>query len=191
MSTATTTTFSGAPGDFPVMPSADLARLLEQVDYELVDGKLRTRPMGAKSSWIGGRIYGYLFTFLVEHPIGHIFNPDCGYTCFPKNTLRKPDASFVRLGRLEDEVIPNGWIQIPPDLAVEVLSPGDVADEMDEKVQQYLKAGVRLVWEVHPASRTVIVHRLNGTIAALNETDSLDGEDVIPGFNVPLAKIFE
>lgn len=191
MSIATSTIFSGAPGDLPLAPSADLNRLLEQVDFELIDGKLRTRPMGAKSSWIGGRIYGFLFTFLAKNPIGHIFISDCGYTCFPKNTLRKPDVSFIRLGRLEGEEIPSGWLPIPPDLAVEVLSPGDVADEMDEKVQQYLKAGVRLVWEVHPASRTVIVHRGDGTIAALKELDELSGEDVVPGFSLPLAKVFE
>jgi Uma2 family endonuclease len=191
MSVATAATLSDLPSDIPLVASADLARLLEQVDYELYDGKLRTRPMGAKSSWIGGRIYGFLFTFLAENPLGHIFISDCGYTCFPKNNLRKPDVSFIRLGRLEEEEIPSGWLTIPPDLAVEVLSPGDVADEMDKKVQEYLKAGVRLVWEVHPASKTVIVHRLDGTITAIKETDSLDGEDVVPGFTVPLARIFE
>lgn len=191
MSLATTPTLSDLPVGMPFVGSTDLERLLEQVDYELVDGKLRTRPMGAKSSWIGGRIYGFLFTFLADHPLGHLFISDCGYTCFPKNNLRKPDVSFIRLGRLEGEEIPSGWLTIPPDLAVEVLSPGDVSDEMDKKVQEYLKAGTRLVWEVHPASKTVIVHRANGTIAALNETDSLDGEDVIPGFSIPLVKIFE
>src|ERR1051325_818109 len=180
MSIATTTTFSGAPGDFPLLPSADLDRLLEQVDYELVDGKLRTRPTGAKSSWIGGRIHGFLFTFLAENPIGHIFISACGYICFPKNTLRKPDVSFIKLGRLEGEVIPSGWLQIPPDLAVEVLSPGDVAEEMDEKVQQYLQAGVRLVWEVHPASKTVYAHRGDGTTTAIKGSSELSGEDVVP-----------
>ena len=191
MSVATTSTFADLPTGIPLVPPADLERLLEQVDYELVDGKMSTRPMGAKSSWIGGRIYGFLFTFLAKNPLGHLFISDCGYTCFPRNNLRKPDVSFIRLGRLEGEEIPSGWLTIPPDLAVEVLSPGDVADDMDQKVQEYLKAGVRLVWEVHPASKTVIVHRADGTIAALKETDSLDGEDVIPGFSVPLAKIFE
>jgi Uma2 family endonuclease len=190
MSIATTPTFSDVPNAIPFAVPTDLERLLEQVDYELYDGKLRTRPIGAKSSWIGGRIYGFLFTFLVDHPLGHLFNSDCGYTCFPKGNLRKPDVSFVRLGRIEGEIIPTGWFTIPPDLAAEVLSPDDVADEMDEKVQQYLKAGVRLVWEVHPASKTVIVHRLNGTISALNDSDELSGEDVIPGFSISLAKVF-
>ena len=187
----TTPTFSGAHGAVPLVSGSDLERLLEQVDYELVDGNLRTRPMGAKSSWIGARIHGFLFAFLQQHALGHLFISDCGYTCFPGNTLRKPDVSFVRLGRLEREEIPIGWLTIPPDLAVEVLSPGDVADDMDIKVQAYLQAGVKLVWEVHPASKTVIVHRADGTIAALKETDSLDGEDVVPGFKAALASIFE
>ena len=191
MSVATTPTFSDLPGGIPFVAPTDFERVLEQVDFELYDGELRTRPMGAKSSWIGGRIYGFLFTFLAKNPLGHLFISDCGYTCFPKNNLRKPDVSFIRLGRLEGEEIPSGWLTIPPDLAVEVLSPGDVADDMDKKVQEYLKAGARLVWEVHPASRTVIVHRANGTIAARSETDSLDGEDVVPGFSVELARIFE
>lgn len=191
MSLATTPTLSDLQVGIPFVGPADLERLLEQVDYELVDGKLRTRPMGAKSSWIGARIHGFLFSFLSNTPLGHLFISDCGYTCFPKNNLRKPDVSFIRLGRLEGEEIPSGWLTIPPDLAVEVLSPGDVADDMDKKVQEYLKAGTRLVWEVHPQSKTVIIHRLDGTIAALKETDSLDGEDVVPGFSVPLTKIFE
>jgi Uma2 family endonuclease len=191
MSAATTPTFSVVPSGIPFVAPTDLERLLEQVDYELVDGKLSTRPLGAKSSWIGGRIQEYLFSFLADHHLGHLFNSDCGYTCFPNGNLRKPDVSIVRLGRIEGEVIPSGWLTIPPDLAVEVLSPGDVADDMDQTVQEYLTAGVRLVWEVHPASKTVIVHRGDRTITALKVSDALSGEDVIPGFSVPLAKIFE
>lgn len=191
MSVANISTFSDLPSGIPFVAPTDLERLLEQVDYELVDGKLRIRPMGAKSSWIGARIHGFLFSFLADHPLGHLFISDCGYTCFPKGNLRKPDVSFVRLGRIEGEVIPSGWFAIPPDLAVEVLSPGDVADDVDQKVQEYLQAGVRLVWEVHPASKTVIVHRGDKTISALKVSDVLSGEDVIPGFSVPLARIFE
>ena len=79
---------------------------------------------------------------------------------------------------------------IPPDLVVEVVSPNDLAYEIDEKVQEYLDAGVQLVWVVNPALRTVRIYRADGTISGLHESDELSGENIVPGFHCPIANLF-
>jgi Uma2 family endonuclease len=104
--------------------------------------------------------------------------------------VRKPDVSFIRRGRLPDERLPKGHVTIPPDLAVEVLSPNDLADEVDEKVKEYLEAGVLVVWVVFPKTRTVQIHRADGPIVKLTETDELSGEEVLPGFRCRVGEIF-
>src|SRR5688572_14271280 len=103
--------------------------------------------MGMESSRIGMRIGVLLGAFLRDHPGGLLFGADAGYQCFPKSpsTVRKPDVSFVRSGRLAGNVAPEGHCRIPPDLAVEVISPNDLAYEVEEKVAEYLQAGVPLV----------------------------------------------
>jgi Uma2 family endonuclease len=104
--------------------------------------------------------------------------------------VRKPDASFVARGRFTDGVIPKGDVGFAPDLAVEVVSPNDFYDEIDVKVSEYLGAGVRLVWIVSPATKTVLVRRPDKTCAALDVSDTLSGEEVLPGFTCAVAELF-
>jgi Uma2 family endonuclease len=173
------------PEEFALLPGAD--------GFELVDGKLEEKRMGAESGWVAGILYGYLFAYLVENPLGYLFPADVGYQCFPfsPGMVRKPDASFIRLDRLGPQGPPKGWITIAPDLAIESLSPGDLASEIDTKVQQYLRAGVKVVWVIQPEIRTVLVNRADRTTARLFEEDSLDGEDLLPGFRCQVANIFQ
>jgi Uma2 family endonuclease len=169
----------------------DLLAMPDSKSYELVDGQLLERKTGAQSSWVGGQLYSQLERFCKEYGTGWAFPADSGYQCFrhEPGRVRKPDASFIRYGRLPGEVLPVGWMKIPPDLAVEVLSPGDTAYEIDEKVADYQKAGVPLIWVVNPNSRTVTAHRGDGSVAILREDDELSGEDVIPGFRCPVREI--
>jgi len=83
-----------------------------------------------------------------------------------------------------------GWGKIPPDLAVEVVSPNDSAGELEEKLDDYQKAGVPLVWVVNLKSRTVMIYRADGSVSRLRESDELAGENVIPGFRCPVRDIF-
>jgi Uma2 family endonuclease len=117
---------------------------------------------------------------------------DCSYQCFPDRPrlVRKPDVSFICLGRLPEEREPEGHVRIPPDLAIEVLSPNDLDYETDEKVAEYLAAGVRLVWVINPEYRTVLVYRADRSIAGAWEEGELDGEDVLPGFKCPARNLF-
>jgi Uma2 family endonuclease len=169
----------------------DLLAMPDGKSYELVDGQLVKRQMGAESSLVGGSLYLSLAPFCKEHDLGMVWPADNGYQCFPHapGLVRRPDISFVRRGRLPGDVPPKGWIRIPPDLAVEVVSPKDSAEELEEKLDDYEKAGVRLVWVIYPEARKARIYRLDGPDGKLSEHGELSGEDVIPGFRCPLREI--
>ncbi|MGZ3354921.1 MAG: Uma2 family endonuclease [Isosphaeraceae bacterium] len=170
----------------------DLLAMPDGKNYELVDGRLVERNMGAESSWIGGRIFLRLSLFCDEHQLGYVWPADNGYQCFahaPK-LVRRPDVSFIRAGRLPGGELPKGHVRIPPDLAVEVVSRNDLASELDEKVEDYQKAGVGLVWVIHPESGTASVYRSDGSVSRLHQDDELSGEEVIPGFRCRVRSLF-
>lgn len=105
-------------------------------------------------------------------------------------TVRGPDVAVVLASRLSEGEI-EGWWHGAPDVVVEVLSPSDTSTAIQQKTLEYLEAGARLVWIVDPAARTVMVFRSDGSARVLREVDELEGEDVLPGFSVPLAEVFE
>ncbi|MGA7498938.1 MAG: Uma2 family endonuclease, partial [Isosphaeraceae bacterium] len=147
----------------------DLLAMPDGKNYELVDGRLVERNIGAESSWIGGRIYLRLSLFCDEHQSGYVWPADNSYQCFahaPK-LVRRPDVSFIRAGRLSGVELPKGHVRIPPDLAIEVISPNDLASELDEKVEDYQKAG--LVWVIHPESGTASVYCGDGSVSRLHQ----------------------
>jgi Uma2 family endonuclease len=169
----------------------DLLAMPEGNGYELLDGQLVERKTGAESSWVGGRLFVRIARYCEAHGLDWAFPADNGYQCFPHNSglVRRPDVSFVRKDRLPGGRLPRGWIKIPPDLAIEVLSPNDTAYEVDGKLEDYLKVGVPLVWLINPDSRTVRVHRGDGSASYLHEDGELSGEDIVPGFRCPLREI--
>src|SRR5438105_6324290 len=101
----------------------DLLTLPDAVNYELVDGNLVERHSGAEASAIAMAIGAAFGAFVRSKRLGHVFTADCGYQCFPDHPdwVRKPDVSFIRMGRLPEERIPEGHTRIAPDLAVEVI----------------------------------------------------------------------
>jgi Uma2 family endonuclease len=183
MSTAAATQAHYTPEDLLAMPDGK--------SYELVRGQLVERNLGAESGRVGGRLFSRLDGFCEGQGLGIVWPADNGFQCFPHDPglVRKPDVSFVRHGRLPDDVEPKGWVKVPPDLAVEVLSPNDRVYELDEKLADYRKVGVPLVWVINPGSRTVTVHSIDRPIRLLFEDDELSGEDVIPGFRCPVREI--
>jgi Uma2 family endonuclease len=171
----------------------DLLALPDGKSYELVGGELVERPIGNQAVYVAGNIFFLLASFIRPRKLGLLFPAEAGYRCFRESTdhVRKPDISFIRAGRLPGNQPSPGYDTIPPDLVVEVLSPRDIATELDQKVEEYLRAGVRLVWVVNPDTRTVRIHRPDGSITGLHETDELSGEDVLPGFTCSVAALFE
>ena len=105
-------------------------------------------------------------------------------------TLRGPDVAVVLVPR-RTEREPGNWVRGAPDVAIEVLSPSDTASTMQEKVLDYLNAGSKLVWLIDPRARTATVVRPDGSARLLRDREVLEGEDVLRGFSVALAEIFE
>ncbi len=159
--------------------------------FELVDGHLVERNMGAESSWVAQQINRRLGNYAEVHQ-GLVMGPDCGYQIFPddSNRVRFPDGSFIQSGRLPHDQPPRGHVQIVPDLVIEVISPNDLAWEVEAKVAEYLRAGVLLIWVFYPDTRTVWVYRLDGDATRLSVGDQLTGEQRLPGFTCPVADVF-
>ncbi len=113
----------------------DLLAMPDGKSYELVKGELVERNMGAESSWIGGALHALLFLYCQAHRLGIVWPADNGYDCFPHapGRVRKPDVSFIRSGRLPGDRLPKGWAKIPPDLVVEVVSPNEPAEQLEDQ----------------------------------------------------------
>lgn len=105
--------------------------------------------------------------------------------------VRGPDISFVAIARVPGTGIPEAFWQQAPDLAVEIVSPSETAEEVREKVRDFLQAGTPLVWVVYPRTREVLVHRPGGAIQVLGEGDTLDDAVVLPGFACRVGELFE
>lgn len=170
----------------------DLWAMPDGKNYELVDGVLVERNMSALSSLVAGELLTRVNVYCKTNDLGWVFGADCGYRCFPgyPKKVRRPDLSFIRRDRITVAQLGEGFVPIAPDLAVEVVSPHDSAYKLAEKVQEYLDAGVPLIWVVYPPMRSVQVHRGDGTIALVRAEHDLDGEGVLPGFRCRVAGLF-
>jgi Uma2 family endonuclease len=170
----------------------DLLAMPDGHRFDLVDGHLVERNMGAESSWIAQQINHRLCSYAETSQHGLVLGPDCGYQIFPDdpNRVRFPDGSFIRSGRLPNDAPPRGHIRVVPDLVLEVVSPNDLAWEVDMKMTEYLQAGVPLVWVFYPDTRTVSVYRANGKAARLGVGETLSGVEVLPGFTCLVADVF-
>jgi Uma2 family endonuclease len=172
------------PENLLTMPDGD--------NYELVDGNLLQRKMSARSSYVAGEIFAFLRDYNRANHRGWVFPEGTSYQCFPNAPakIRRPDTSFIPFGRFPGEELPDGHIRIVPTLAVEVTSPNDLVYEVDEKVEEFLAAGSRLVWVIKPANRTVEIHRPDGPGVILRAENELTGDDVLRGFRCRVADLF-
>lgn len=171
----------------------DLLALQDGVRYELIDGQLVERPMSFWSNYVGGKLLRLLANHCEAHRLGWVLPEGTTYQCFPHKPeqVRRSDVSFIRLDRMSvAEAQEPGTVRIAPDLATEVISPKEVAYALDDKIVDYLKAGVRLIWVIHPLLRTVRIHRLDGSLGHLSDKQELDGEDVVTGFRCRVADLF-
>ena len=160
--------------------------------FELVRGELRrTTPTNFGHGKVAMRLARLLANHVHDNNLGIVLAAETGFVLEEEpDTVRAPDVSFVAKARIPDEPDQAGFARLAPDLAAEVTSPSDTADDVDEKVQDYLRAGVRLIWIIHSKTKTVVEYRSLGQIRKYPEADTLTGHDVVPGFSVPVADLF-
>jgi Uma2 family endonuclease len=167
-----------------------LALNLPDKRTELVRGRLVVRePAGFLHGDVAIRIARLIANHVHAYDLGRVLAAETGFKLFNKpDTVRAPDVAFVRRARLPDSP-PRGFADFPPDLAVEVLSPGDRPGEVAEKVDDWLTAGTALVWVVDPVAVTAKVYRADGSVSSIAADGALKGEDVLPGFSLPLREL--
>jgi Uma2 family endonuclease len=160
--------------------------------YEWIDGELVEKRGGMEASVVAVSLLALLGNHVKEHALGFVVGGDCGYQIFAarRKHVRKPDGSFVAKSRLPGGKPFRGNARVPPDLAIEVVSPNDLAEEVNQKVVEFLSAGVRLLWVVYPGTRTIHVFRRGGGAAWLTVSDELSGEDVVAGFSCRVGEVF-
>ena len=145
---------------------------------------------GGEHGEIGAILIGELITYVHNHKLGRVFNAQTTFKIGGTQLNQQPDGAFVTLERMPTRI--KGDIPFAPDLVFEVISQSDVVAELDQRIDDYLQAGVRLIWIVRPSRRIVEVYRVGNSIPGIvGEQGELDGEEVIPGFKLAVSKLFD
>lgn len=162
-------------------------------NFEIIDGvKVELPPMSADSQALAFRLAHHVTTHGIAKNLGEAYTEMLFKLPLPKDRNRKPDAAFVPYSRWPKyKPIPSTDVwDVLPDLCVEVVSPNDLADEIETKVNEYFEAGVRLVWVVYPRQERFYVYDSPEQVRRLTRTDTLDGGVVLPEFRLPLTELF-
>jgi Uma2 family endonuclease len=172
----------------------DLFRLPDRgKGFELVDGELQELNVSFLSSFMAGRLFLQLALYVESNKLGWVSPEGTSFRCFPDDPdrVRRADTAFHVLGRLtEAQVTTEGHCTVVPDLVVEVVSPNDLADEVNQKRVEWLAAGAKLVWVIHPVQQTIHAYRADGTVGLFGRNDTLTGAPVLPDFRVAVADLF-
>ncbi len=171
----------------------DLLRDPELKNFELINGQLVEKDVSLLSSYTAGRVFKHADNHVEPRRLGWCFPDNTSIQCYAEDPsrVRKPDFLFVKAGRLtQEDFNEGGHLRIVPDAVAEVVSPNDNAYDVRLKVEEYLRAGVRLVWVIWPTGKFVDVYRKNGEADKIIGDQDLDGEDVIPGFKMTLGDLF-
>lgn len=157
--------------------------------YELVNGELRKRsPAGFEHGRVAMRIGASLSAHVARQSLGAVTAAETGFLIRRNpDTVRAPDVAFVSTPRLVET---RGYFPGAPDLAIEVISPGDAYSDVDAKVLDWLRSGTRMVVLVDPSKQTAAVHRSLSEVTRLSLEDTIEGGDVVPGWRLPLRDVF-
>ena len=163
-------------------------RRLELVEGEIVETSLPTAGHGELTGLLSMKIASYVY----ENNLGRVTIGGTGFilarNSAGRDTVRGLDIAFISKAKAPNP-LPRGWIEIPPDLAVEVISPGNQTGDTHKKIRELLKMGTPLIWIVYAETRTVVVHT-SASAVTYEESDTLSGGDVLPGFEVRVGDIF-
>jgi Uma2 family endonuclease len=169
---------------------ARMPNLEDGSQQELLRGVIITMPPPKGRHGICcAKVARLVGNFVDAQHLGHVTCNDAGFISERNpDSVRGPDVAFWNSQRVSE--VPQGYFEVPPDLAVEVVSPSDSHSRVQEKLRHYLKHGVRLVWVVDPELRIATVYRSSDLGRTFEEADSLAGEDILPGFTCRVADLF-
>jgi Uma2 family endonuclease len=162
--------------------------------YEIVDGqRVDVPPMSVYTTWLASRLHGRLWPYVEEHGLGTCVMEMLFILDAQRNLRRRPDVAFVSADRwpLDREIPTTGGWDIVPDLAVEVISPNDIFQDVLTKLREYFQYGVQLVWAVVPEAQQVYVYDSPSQVRILTVRDTLTGSMILPDFHLPLASLFQ
>lgn len=158
--------------------------------FELVDGTLIEKAMGNFESIVSGQIFGAIFIYLKKNPIGLVIPADAQLK-LRRGTIRLPDVTYLALDRVRQSGFGRRQkvAAVAPNLAVEVISDGNSTKEMDDKLQEYFRAGTEEVWYVYPETREL--HQfMSPAVPQIHQGEALITTQLLPGFEMKLAEIF-
>ena len=173
-----------------LITAEELIRLDGPYRYELVKGELLTMPLpGAKHGFVTMNLSSPIHVHVQMHRLGFVFGAETGFILERNpDTVLGPDIAFVRSDRIT--TLPDGYLEMAPELVVEVISPGQSRSKIEKKTLQWLEHGALEVWLINPKSRTVDIRRATGENHILQEGDEVTGGDLLPGFRLPVSRIF-
>jgi Uma2 family endonuclease len=159
---------------------------------ELVAGEvIEMAPAGRLHGRTAATIALILGPFIRDNDLGEFYAAETGFIISREpDTVRAPDVAFVAKHRLPSGVVGSGFLEMVPDLVVEVVSPGDSASYVQEKAEMWLKAGAQLVWVVYPVPQSVVVYHSQGEARVLHTDDEIDGTPVFEDFKVAVEDFF-
>jgi Uma2 family endonuclease len=161
--------------------------------YEVIDGvRVEREPMGAFETVLVSWLCHLINSFAVSRKLGLAVNEVLFILDVHRDLRRRPDVAFVSYARWPEPVVARtaSW-NVIPDLAVEIVSPTNLAEEIDNKITDYFRAGVRLVWVFYPDSGRVYVYQSPTRVTVSERTDTLDGGEALPGFRLPIEQVYE
>ena len=164
----------------------------EAMMYEYVNGERTEKNVSWLSQVVGSKAYRYIDVFAEESGMGGIASAEPYIRCFDwaPGTSRRPDAAYWRAEQVPDGLPPRGDAGVAPALVVEVVSPGDSADDLEVKLAEYYRAGVELAWIVYATARTVHVEQPDGTAHVYRDGQTFPGDPVLPGLRIEVSSLF-
>ncbi|MCS7220491.1 MAG: Uma2 family endonuclease [Anaerolineae bacterium] len=184
--------FVTAPSEARLITGEELLAMGDIGPCELIDGRIvPMAPAGIQHGTIELNLGSALKQFVQQRELGWVAAGEVGiYTRRNPDRVRGADLVFISKGRLSSG-LPQGFLEIAPELIVEILSPEDRWQNVRQKIEEYFAIGVERVWVVDPENRAVLVYRSNTEMRQLGEGDILKGEGILEGFTLPVASLFQ
>jgi Uma2 family endonuclease len=176
-----------------LMTAEEFARITDIGRFDLIDGELISMsPAGGYQGEVASQFVRALLNHSDERQPGKVYTAEASFMLQrDPDVVLAPDAAFVRASRLPPLAERLGFLPVAPDLAVEIVSPSDRMTEVRRKISTYLMLGTPLVVMVEPRHCRVTLYRPGREPRVLHEGDVIDGDDVLPGFQLPVSKLFE